>query len=63
MADISSLMLSDGYGLNKERRLRDLNTDPDGLAPLQPVFPYEVVGFDDLFFFAEPSDAPPPPRG
>lgn len=58
MANLSLLMLSDGYGLNKEARLRREMAERSALAesPLDPGFPYEVLGFDDKFFQAQPSD-------
>jgi uncharacterized membrane protein YgcG len=54
----SLLMLSDSFGLNKLARLlreRELLGDEEDL-PLESPFPYEVLGFDDKFFGAEPSD-------
>jgi len=57
MADQTSLRLSDGFGLNKERRLRALNTDK---APiLQVPFPFEVIGFADRHFGAQSSEPDP----
>lgn len=63
MANLSLLMLSDGYGLNKEARLRreeELRGKKEELV-LNPLFPYEVLGFDERYFQAEPSEAEPKP--
>lgn len=52
------LMLSDNYGLNKLARLRREREQAaeDVVLPLDAEFPYDVLGFDDKFFMAEPSD-------
>jgi hypothetical protein len=54
MADLSSLTLSDGFGLNKARRLAEAGSEDE--PALQPPWPYEVLGFDDRYFGAIPSD-------
>lgn len=57
---LSLLMLSDGFGLNKEaqrRREREQAEAASAALQLEPPFPYDVLGFDDKFFMAEPSDA------
>jgi len=54
----SLLMLSSSYGLNKLARLLAEKEEGDLMGVrLDPDFPYEVMGFDDKFFMAEPSDA------
>ena len=53
----SLLMLSDSFGLNKEAQRRREREQAAGPAlRLEPPFPYDVLGFDDRFFGAEPSD-------
>jgi hypothetical protein len=54
----SWLMLSDSYGLNKiaqNRREKEEASEVDEVR-LERAFPYDVLGFDDKFFMAEPSD-------
>jgi hypothetical protein len=54
MADLSSLLLSDGFGLNKERRLRALNAEEQSI--LQLPFPYEVMSFSPAHFRVQSSE-------
>lgn len=53
MAD-PTLMVSDGFGLNKLARLA-AKAAKERVPPLDPEFPFFVVGFDEIFFGAEPS--------
>lgn len=53
----SLLMLSDAFGLNKLARIRrEAEQAASAEVRLEPPFPYDVLGFDDKFFGAEPSD-------
>jgi uncharacterized membrane protein YgcG len=50
-------MLSDSFGLNKQARIRrEREQSASAEVRLEPPFPYDVLGFDDKFFGAEPSD-------
>jgi len=50
-------MLSDAFGLNKLARIRrEAEQAASAEVRLEPPFPYDVLGFDDKFFGAEPSD-------
>lgn len=51
----NSLLLSDSFGLNKERR-NYASMAKEETPNLEPEFPWDVLGFDDLFFGTVPSD-------
>lgn len=53
---------TDNYGLNKERRNAALR-DKGAAANLEPPFPWDVLGFDNVFFGAEPSDVDEEKKG
>jgi hypothetical protein len=58
---MASLTLADNFGLNKIQRLIHEADEGSDDPSLEPTFPFWIMGFDEMFFRAEPSMTLPDP--